>query len=81
VVGNIISTLEHMEQHQRALSLWESALQLEALSGRMSALNAIGAGAPALAAVDGGKALWTLYQTFTEVESWWDSTTEAPASS
>jgi|GEM_PF-6722185 len=74
VVGNIISTLEHMKEHQRAMSLWESALQLESLSGRMSALNAIGAGAPALAAVDGGEALWTLYQTFTEVEGWWDST-------
>lgn len=74
VVGNIISTLEHIKQHQRAMSFWELALQPEALSGRVSALNAIGAGAPALAAADGGEALWTLYQTFTEVESWWDST-------
>jgi hypothetical protein len=30
------------------------------------------AGTLALATVDGGESLWKLYQSFSEVEHWWD---------
>jgi hypothetical protein len=63
-----------VKQHDRALALWESALEFEFLNGRRWALNVIAVGARSLAAVDDGKSLWDLFQSFAQVENWWKAT-------
>jgi tetratricopeptide (TPR) repeat protein len=70
--GNVINMLQHLHLTERALVFWETALETEYTKSRYWALNAIGAGAPALAAVDGGESLWQLYQSFRETEVWWE---------
>ncbi len=69
--SNIAKVLNLVECHEAAVAAACTALETARLSSRESVFNALQQVVPAIASIDDGHTLWSIFESVMEVESWW----------
>jgi tetratricopeptide (TPR) repeat protein len=64
-------------REQKAAAAWTRALSTAHGHGRVRVLEALEAGAPILAALEGTVSVWKLYELIVETDDWWSSAPES----